>query len=301
MNLLIGSHVSFTKDSQLLGSVEEAVSYGDNTFMFYTGAPQNTNRIPISSEKTKEAYEVMKVNNINNENVLVHAPYIINLANPDSNIRSFAISFLKQEIERCKSLGVKKIILHPGSHVNNGEEVGISNIIDALNQILVSDSDIILCLETMAGKGSECGYNIEQLKIIIDGVKYNDKLMICLDTCHMNDAGYNLNDFDLLLDDIDRLIGINKIGCIHVNDSKNNRGDKKDRHANIGYGTIGFGILLNVIYNKRLEKVPKILETPYIVDDNTSYPPYKFEIDMIKNKKINEDLFNDIKEYYKNN
>jgi deoxyribonuclease-4 len=298
MKLLIGSHVSFRKEDQLLGSVKEAISYGENTFMFYTGAPQNSNRYPIEEEKVNEAHKFMKDNNININDIIVHSPYIINLANEDENIKSFAISFLIEEIKRCEMLGISKIVVHPGSHVQKGEEVGINNIIDALNKVLNSNSNVTICLETMAGKGSEVGYSFEQLRTIIDNVKYNNRLMICLDTCHMHDAGYDLNDFDSILDKIDELIGIEKIACIHVNDSKNLVGDKKDRHANIGFGDIGFDKLIKIIYNKRIENVPKILETPFIVDNDNSYPPYKFEIDMIKNKKFDKDLIEKIKNYY---
>jgi deoxyribonuclease-4 len=298
MKLLIGSHVSFKKEEQLLGSVKEAISYGENTFMFYTGAPQNSNRYPIDEKFVKEAHKLMSENNININDVVVHAPYIINLANKDENIKSFAISFLIEEIKRCNQLGINKIVVHPGSHVQKGVEMGINNTIDALNKVLNDDSKVIICLETMAGKGSEIGFSFEQLKEIIDNVKHNDRLMICLDTCHIHDAGYDLSNFDSILDEIDKLIGIKKIGCIHVNDSKNLVGDKKDRHANIGFGDIGFDKLINIIYNKRIENVPKILETPYITDGDNSYPPYKFEIEMIRNKVFDKDLIERIKHYY---
>ena len=285
MDLIIGSHVSFKKDTQLLGSVEETLKYKANTFMFYTGAPQNTNRYPIDKELTLKADQLMKENNIDKNNVIVHAPYIVNLAN-EKNL-DFGISFLKSEINRCKELGIKKLVLHPGSHVGLGKEVGIKNIIFALKHAI--DKDVYICLETMAGKGSEIG-SIEDLKEIINGVN-SDNILICLDTCHLNDYGYDLNNFDELLDKIDRLVGISKIGCIHINDSKNEISAHKDRHANIGYGTIAFDTLLKIIYNERLKDVPKILETPYV--DN--YPPYKFEIAMIKDKKLNPNLFEEVK------
>ena len=294
--LYIGSHVSFNKDSQLVGSVLESISYGSNTFMFYTGAPQNTVRMPINDRLTIEAYELMKENNIDVNNVIVHAPYIINLANP-LNI-DFGVSFLKQEIDRCESLGITKLVLHPGSHVGNGKEVGLNTICEALNRVLEKDTSVNICLETMAGKGSELGSNFEELKYIIDNVKYNDKLMICLDTCHLNDSGYDVSNFDLLLDEFDKIIGINKIGCIHINDSKNEKSSHKDRHENFGYGTIGYDNLINIIYNKRLDNIPKILETPWIKFDKDSYPPYKFEIEMIRNKKFNDKLSEDVEKYY---
>ena len=298
-NLIIGSHVSFKSDDQLIGSVKEALSYGSNTFMFYTGAPQNTKRVPIDDMKTYEALKLMKENDIDLRNVIVHAPYIINPANYGN--REFSIEFLRQEIERVESLGVTKLVLHPWSHVGLGIDAGIKNIIDVLNSTISSDTNVDICLETMAGKGSELGTNFKQLKEIIDGVEYNDKIKVCLDTCHINDAGYDLNDFDKVLEEFDNIIGIDKLACIHINDSKNIKESHKDRHENIGYGTIGFNNLLKVIYNPKLDGIPKILETPYIVDLDTnkkSYPPYKFEIDMIRNKKFNENLLDDIRKYY---
>ncbi len=298
MDLIIGSHVSFNKDKQLLGSVVEALSYNANTFMFYTGAPQNTNRVEISEDKAKEALQLMKENNIDINDVIVHAPYIINLANISNN--DFGVSFLKEEINRCEKLGITKLVLHPGSHVKLGEEVGIKNIIDALNKVITEDSKVSVCIETMAGKGSECGYKFEQIKQIIDGVKYNEHILVCMDTCHMSDAGYDIKNFDALLDEFDRVVGIKKLACIHINDSKNEVGMKKDRHANIGYGNIGFDTLINIIYNKRLESIPKILETPYIKTEKGEYPPYKFEIEMILNKKFDEKLIEKIIEYYEN-
>ena len=297
MELIIGSHVSFKSDTQLLGSLKEALSYNANTFMFYTGAPQNTKRCEINDFVTLEALKLMKEKNIDLENIIVHAPYIINPAN--SLNREFCISFLRQEIERVEKLGVTKMVLHPGSHVNIGSEVGIKNIIDVLNSTILSDTKVYICLETMAGKGSECGRTFEEIKQIIDGVVYKDKVKVCLDTCHINDAGYDLNDFDKILEEFDKIIGLDKLACIHINDSKNILNSHKDRHENIGYGYIGFDNLLKVIYHEKLEKIPKILETPYIeVNDKIKYPPYKFEIEMIRNKKFNPNLKLDVEKYY---
>ncbi len=302
MDLIIGSHVSYKNGKQLLGSVVEALSYGANTFMFYTGAPQNTSRTNIDDNLTKEAFELMKENNINPKNVIVHAPYIINLANDGTNY-DFAIKFLKEEIKRVDKLGMKYLVLHPGSHVGLGIDKGLENIINGLNFVLSEDNNVTICLETMAGKGSELGTNFEQIKRIIDGVKLNDKLMVCLDTCHINDAGYDLNNFEAVLDEFDQVIGLNKLACVHINDSKNEKGSHKDRHENIGLGLIGFDNLLNVIYNKRLDGIPKILETPYIGDTDDSkerlYPPYKFEIEMIKNKTFDSKFLDKIRTFYK--
>ena len=300
--LLIGSHVSFDSNEQLLKSVKEALSYNANTFMFYTGAPQNTKRCIINDELTNKAINLLKENNIDINNVVVHAPYIINLANNESSDKYlFAISFLKEEIKRCEKLGIKRLVLHPGSFVNLSEEVGLNNIINALNEVLDEDSNVTIYLETMAGKGTELCFKLEHLKYILDNVKLNDKIGVCLDTCHLNDAGYDISKFDLFLDKFDKLIGLNKIGVVHINDSKNVCGTRKDRHENIGFGTIGFDNLINVIYNKKLDNIPMILETPYISMDNgkdRTYPPYKFEIEMIRNKKFNKDIMEDIKKYY---
>ena len=299
--LIIGSHVSFNKDSQLLGSVREALAYDANTFMFYTGAPQNTKRIPINDEKTYEAFKLMKDNNMDLRNIIVHAPYIINPANTEN--LDFSINFLRQELDRVEKLGITKLVLHPGSHVQLGEDIAIKNITHVLNSCLLSDTKVDICLETMAGKGTEMGINFDQLKKIINGVLYKDKVKVCLDTCHLNDAGYDLKEFDVILDEFDKKIGIDKIACVHINDSKNILGSHKDRHENIGLGTIGFDNLINIIYHDKLKGVPKILETPYITngidEKNKIYAPYKFEIEMIKNKKMNTNLLEDIRNYYK--
>ncbi len=295
--LKIGSHVSFTKDTQLIGSINEATSYNSNCFMIYTGAPQNTNRSDIVEDITNKAHSLLKELKIDLNDVIVHAPYIVNLSNyKDERSRDFAINFLKQEIDRCEQLGLSNLVLHPGSHVGLGEEVGLKDTVDALNIILSKDSKVNILIETMSGKGTEIGYKIDHLKYIIDNVKYNDKIKICLDSCHLNDSGYDISNFDSILDEIDSKIGIDKIKCIHINDSKNNISDKKDRHSNIGFGTLGFDNIINIIYNKRLENIPKILETPYV----NGYPPYKFEIEMIKNKKFNPELLENIVNYYKN-
>ena len=291
--LIIGSHVGFNKNTQLVGSLEEALSYGANTFMFYTGAPQNTARSPIEDGLTLEAMTMMKEINFDYSKVIVHAPYIINLANSDKEKLQFSIRFLKEEIHRCEQLGIKYLVLHPGSHVGEGVETGINTIIKALNMVLQGmDTNVMILLETMAGKGTEVGKTLEEIKEIIDNSEFKDNLGVCLDTCHINDAGYDISNFDEYLSLFDKEIGIDKIKCVHVNDSKNELGSHKDRHENIGFGTIGFDNLINVIYNEKLESVPKILETPYV---DKEYAPYKHEIDMIRNKKFNNNLLEDIK------
>ena len=300
-NLIIGSHVSFSKDMQLLGSVKEALSYGSNTLMLYTGAPQNSNRLPISDILTKQGLELMKKNEIEPSNVIVHAPYIINPAN-NKNLE-FNISFLRQEIDRVIALGLSKLVLHPGSHVGLGIEEGIRNTIEVLNNTLKESDDIIICIETMAGKGTEIGSTFNQIADIIDGVKLKDKVGVCLDTCHISDAGYDLIDFDNIIEEFDKVIGLNKLMCIHINDSKNMIGTHKDRHENFGLGEIGFDNLIKIIYHNKLKDVPKILETPYVgLEDSKDrlYPPYKFEIEMIRNKEFDPNFLNNIREYYKN-
>ena len=304
--LLIGSHVSFRSSDQLVGSVKEAISYGSNCFMFYTGAPQNTKRCEINYDLTLEARNILCENNIDLKNIIVHAPYIINLANnTKKDSYEFAINFLREEIKRVSMFGVEKVVLHPGSYVSLDIDTGINNIINALNEVITPNQDVKICLETMAGKGTETCFKLEHIKKIIDGVKHNDKIMVCLDTCHLNDAGYDMTNFDEFLDLFDKIIGINKIGCVHVNDSKNPLGARKDRHENLGYGYIGFDSLIDIIYNKRLENVPKILETPYVSIEKDSkdrtYAPYKFEIESIRNKKMNNNLYEDVRNYYKNN
>ena len=277
--LIIGSHVGYKKDSGLVGSVKEALSYKANTFMFYTGAPQNTVRSSIDLNNVKEAYKLMEENNINKNNVIVHAPYIINLANRDESKFNFSCNFLSEELKRVNTFGMKYLVLHPGSHVGLGVDEGISNIVKALNLVLSKDdSNVMILLETMAGKGSEVGRTFEELKRIIDGVSRKERIGVCLDTCHLNDAGYDLNNFDDVLDEFDKLIGIDKIKCIHINDSKNTLDSHKDRHENIGRGTIGLDTLIKVINNPKLEDVPKILETPYI----DGIAPYKEEIELIR-------------------
>lgn len=289
--LLLGSHVGFNKNDQLLGSLKEALSYGANTFMFYTGAPQNTRRYPIEDGLTLEAMQIMKEEGIDYSKVVVHAPYIVNLANDgDPEKYQFSINFLQEEIERCKLLGITKLVLHPGSHVGLGMDRAIFNIANAIN--MISNDSVVILLETMAGKGTEVGSKLEEIKQIIDLVDDKEHIGVCLDTCHLSDAGYDLSDFNKFLDLVDEVIGLDKVGCVHVNDSKNENGAHKDRHENFGFGHIGFDMLMNVIYNERLEDIPKILETPYV---DREYPPYKYEIEMIKNKKFDNELIDKIR------
>ena len=295
--LIIGSHVGFSSKNQLIGSVEEALSYGSNTFMFYTGAPQNTLRNPIRDEYTMEAYRLMKENNIDLSKVVIHAPYIVNLGNLENF--DFSVNFLKGELERANLLGIKNVVLHPGASVSYERTDSIESIIKGLNLILDNDMDVTICLETMAGKGTEIGININEIKTIINGVKFKDKIGVCLDTCHLNDSGVDLTKFDEYLEAFDREIGLKYIKVIHINDSKNAIGSHKDRHENIGLGTIGFDTLIKIIYDERFKDIPKILETPYVTENDESkekiYPPYKYEIAMIRNKQFDEKLIDKIR------
>ena len=292
VKMILGSHVKFNKE-QLYGSVKEAISYGANTFMFYTGAPQNTIRSILNEELTHQAWDLMKENNIDINNVICHAPYIINLANK-INLDSwdFSINFLRNEIDRCEAMGIKYIVVHPGNHLTNSLEVALKNITEALNLVINREDNCMILIETMAGKGTECGKTIDELKVILDGIIYQDKIGVCVDTCHINDAGYKLEDY---LEEFKNKIGLDKIKCLHINDSKNVCDAHKDRHENIGFVTIGFTILVNLINNEELKNVPKILETPYI----ENYPPYKFEIAMIKNNSFDITLKEKVVDYYK--
>ncbi|WP_210609581.1 deoxyribonuclease IV [Priestia flexa] len=291
--LKIGSHVSMSGKKMLLGASEEAVSYGANTFMIYTGAPQNTRRKKIEELNIEAGLQHMKENGI--DNIVVHAPYIINIGNT-TNPATFelGVEFLTSEIQRTHALGARQIVLHPGAHVGAGTETGIKQIISGLNEVLRPEQEVQIALETMAGKGSECGRSFEEIAMIIDGVTHNEKLSVCFDTCHVHDAGYDIvNDFDGVLNEFDKMVGIDRIKVLHVNDSKNSCGAKKDRHENIGFGHIGFDALNYIVHHPAFADVPKILETPYVgVDKKTKKAPYKLEIDMLKAKVFDTELQN---------
>jgi len=295
MMLKIGSHVSMSGDKMLLAASEEAVSYGSTTFMIYTGAPQNTRRKKIEDLNIEAGQRHMREHGI--EEIVVHAPYIINIGNT-TNPATFelGVNFLQTEIERTEAIGAKQIVLHPGAHVGAGAEAGIKKIIEGLNEVLSMDTDVQIALETMAGKGSECGRSFEELAMIIDGVKYNEKLSVCFDTCHTHDAGYNIvEDFDGVLEEFDRIIGLDRLKVLHINDSKNPRGSRKDRHENIGFGHIGFKALNYIVHHPQLTEIPKILETPYVgASKDNKKPPYKFEIEMLKSQTFDEQLLEKI-------
>ncbi|PTK88137.1 deoxyribonuclease IV, partial [Staphylococcus gallinarum] len=274
--MLLGSHVSMNGKKMLQGSAEEATKLGESTFMIYTGAPQNTRRKPIEELNIEKGHEVMRENGLSN--IVVHAPYIINIANTlKPHVFELGVEFLQSEIERTQALGAKDIVLHPGSHVGEGADVGIKKIIEGLNEVLTNDNDVRIALETMAGKGSEIGRSFEEIARIIDGVNHNERLSVCFDTCHTHDAGYNVReDFDGVLNEFDKIIGVDRIKVVHVNDSKNDIGAHKDRHENIGFGYIGFDALNYVVHHETFKDIPKILETPFVGEDKKNKrPPYK--------------------------
>lgn len=283
--LKLGCHVGMSGKEMMLGSVKEAIGFGANTFMLYTGAPQNTKRKDISELRIEEAQALMKEHGI--EEFVVHAPYIINLANrvkPETF--EIAVEFLELELARAEAMGSETLVLHPGSHVGEGVEAGVEQIAKGINSVLTRDTKVHIALETMAGKGSEIGRSFEELAMIYDKVIYNDKLRVCFDTCHTSDAGYDIiHDFDGVMDSFDKLIGREQIAVFHMNDSKNVPGAAKDRHENFGFGRIGFDALMYIMNHKDFAEVPKILETPYIKDPENpkkSHAPYKHEIAMIR-------------------
>lgn len=293
----LGCHVGMSGKEMFLGSVKEALSYGADTFMVYTGAPQNTRRKPIEELRIEEGLTLMKNHGI--RDFVVHAPYIINLANTvKPETFELAVEFLQLELERTQAMGCHTLVLHPGAHVGAGEEKGIAQIVKGLNEVLDREGTVNVALETMAGKGTEIGRSFEELAQIYDGVINNHRLRVCFDTCHTNDAGYDVkHDFEGVLSRFDRLIGREQISVFHINDSKNPMGAHKDRHENTGFGTIGFQSLYEIVCHEDFTDIPKILESPYIPDPETkkrSYPPYKHEIAMLREGRFHENLKEEI-------
>lgn len=291
--LKLGSHVGMSGREMLLGSAKEAVSYGADTFMFYTGAPQNTRRKELDELNIGPAWEYMKEHGI--EEIIVHAPYIINLGNSvKPETFQLGVEFLEKEIQRTIACKSHLLILHPGAHVGAGADAGIAQIVKGLNEVLTRDADCCVALETMAGKGSEVGRTFEELARIYDGVVYNEKLRVCFDTCHTSDSGYDIiHHFDDVIREFDQILGKDQIAVFHINDSKNVPGAAKDRHANIGFGEIGFDALNAIVRHPDFEEIPKILETPYVPDledKKKSYAPYKYEIEMLRKGEFDPGL-----------
>ena len=283
--LKIGSHVGMSGKDMMLGSVEEALSYNANTFMLYTGAPQNTKRKEISELNIEAAQALMKDNGITE--FIVHAPYIINLANTvKPETYELAVRFLRLELNRASAMGSRILVVHPGAHVGAGTEAGIASVAKGLNEVLTDDSDCLIALETMAGKGSEIGRTFEELARIYDSVAKKDRLRICFDTCHTHDSGYDIiNDPEGVFARFDQILGKDQIAVFHINDSKNPCGSAKDRHENLGKGCIGFDALNRIVHHPDFQDVPKILETPWIPIDNdpkNTRAPYKEEIAMLR-------------------
>lgn len=282
MNIKLGSHVGMSGKDMFLGSVKEAESYGANVLMLYTGAPQNTKRKEIADLNIEKGWEYAK--NAGIEEIIVHAPYIINLGNTiKPETFELGVNFLQKEIERTAAMRSKVLVLHPGSHLDATLEEGIAQVVKGLNMVLDSnDDDVYIALETMAGKGSEIGRRFEEIKQIYDGVNKKDRLRVCFDTCHVNDAGYDLcGDYDGVFAEFDRVLGLDQIAVFHINDSLNPCGAHKDRHANIGEGHIGLDILKKLVNDERFVHIPKILETPWLCEEGSTkktIPPYKEEI-----------------------
>lgn len=281
----LGCHVGMAGKEMFLASAKEAASYGANVFMLYTGAPQNTRRKDISELNIEAGWEYARQHGI--EEIVVHAPYIINLANTvKPETYELAVEFLEKEIIRTAAMRSRIMVLHPGSHVNAGVEAGIAQVIKGLNTVLnQNDDDVYIALETMAGKGSEVGRTFEELKAIYDGVDKKDRLRVCFDTCHINDAGYDIvNHYDEVFEEFDKVIGLDRIAVFHINDSMNPLGAHKDRHANIDKGSIGYETLHRLVHDERFIDVPKILETPWLAEegsDKKTKPPYKEEIEWL--------------------
>lgn len=283
----IGSHVSFSKTG-LLNAAQEAISYGSTSFMIYTGAPQNTRRKPMEEQHVPEGLALMREHGI--EEIVVHAPYIINLASYKTETFGLAVEFLQSEVERTAFIGQKgiSIVLHPGAYTDKDVDYGINRIAEGLNEVLSQQYDVNIALETMAGKGTEIGRSFEELAAIIDKVTHNERLRVCFDTCHTHDAGYDIvNDFDGVLKQFDRTIGLDRISVFHINDSKNFRGARKDRHAPLGSGLIGFDALYNIVHHEVAKGKPVILETPWIgKEKRTQRPMYEAEIALLRGNVV---------------
>ena len=279
-DLLIGSHVGMNAPDYYLGSVKEAISYGSTTFMFYTGAPQNSYRKPLNELKIEEGRALLKEQGFDESKIVVHAPYIINAANPNRpDLLELSIKTIINELQRTAAFGSKILVLHPGNHLGAGPEEAIKVLAKSLDEVFANDgTDVKIAIETMAGKGSEIGTKFQEVREIIDLCSYPDRLGVCLDTCHVHDAGYDVFDADALLKEFDEVIGLDRLLVVHVNDSKNIRGAHKDRHENLGYGEIGFDALSRIANHPLLRNIPKILETPYINEK----APYSDEIRMLR-------------------
>ena len=273
----IGCHLSASKG--YLAMAKQAVSIGANTFQFFTRNPRGGKAKEINEDDVKAFLQYSKEHGINR--ILAHAPYTLNACSADSGIREFAKNTMVDDLKRMEYTPGNYYNFHPGSHVGQGVEVGIDFIAEMLNEILTKEQTTTVLLETMSGKGSEVGRNFEELKAIIDKVKLKDKLGVCLDTCHIWDGGYDVvNNFDGVLNEFDKIIGLEKLKAIHLNDSKNDLGSHKDRHEKIGEGKIGLDAISKIINNDRIKDLPFYLETPNEIDG------YEREIELLKKRRI---------------
>lgn len=271
--LVIGPHISIAKGYGKASEV--AVQIGANTFQFFSRNPRGGNAKAFDEKDIAKFQKIRQDYNFGP--LLAHAPYTMNLAAAKDDVYEFGKKVIKEDIERMDCLGVEYMCFHPGSHVGSGEEVGIDKIANALNEAIKGDEKITILLETMSGKGTEIGFKFEQIKKIIDKVTHNEKLGVCLDTCHIFSAGYDIvNELDKVLDEFDSIIGLEKLKAVHLNDSMMPFGDKKDRHEVIGEGKIGLDAIMDFMTNPRLSHLPFFLETP-LEDEG-----HKREIKMIK-------------------
>ena len=269
----IGSHVNFKSPNYLLDAVKQSLKNKANAMMIYLGAPQSTKRVDVSKYKLEE-YQKTYIKEIVPENIVVHAPYITNPANPEK--KDFANQFLIKDIQRMNYIGAKHLVIHPGAHTKFTRKEAIKTLIDSLKYIFSKTKDVEISIETMSGKGTEIGTNFEEIKYIIDKVN-NSRLNVCLDTCHVWDYGYDVKNFKKLISELKKHDLLKLIKVIHVNDSKNPLGASKDRHANIGKGHIGLDALKKIVNSKKFENAIMILETP-LVDEK---PIYDQEIEML--------------------
>lgn len=281
--MMLGCHISLSGPGYFLSSVEQALSFGCDTFMFYTGAPQNAVRADLAKMRIEEGQRKWMESGHRLSDLVVHAPYIINLAcDKDEEKYSYALKLLESELRRAKAFGANRLVLHPGCHLGQGFEEGKAALCKALDQATSDIDGISIAIESMAGKGSEIGVGFSQLRQIIDGCRNPERIGVCLDSCHLSDSGIDVSDAERLFDEFDRQVGLDKLLVFHLNDSKNPIGSHKDRHENIGMGHIGFEALCALAHSKALQGVPTILETPYF----NGKPPYKKEIEMLRSSEF---------------
>lgn len=271
--LNIGCHLSTTKGFEHMG--KEALSIGGNTFQFFTRNPRGGKAKEINQKDIDGLLKIMKENNFSQ--ILAHAPYTLNACSGTESTRQFAIETMKDDLERMEYLPNNLYNFHPGSHVKQGVEVGINYIVDMLNQVLKPEQTTTVLLETMAGKGTEVGRTFEEISEIISKVELKDKMGVCLDTCHIHDGGYDIvNDLDGVLEEFDRVIGLDRLKAIHLNDSKNPINSHKDRHEKIGEGFLGEEAIKRIINHPKLKGIPFFLETPNEIEG------YAKEIELLK-------------------